>query len=57
MIMCSTLGKLCETYKVPSEYTKSSIDHHYSENTWEADEAIWGPYLKRDISSLSYIII
>lgn len=46
---------MCVSFKVPEEYTKSSIEHNYTEDNWKVDEKVWAPYLKRDISSLSYI--
>lgn len=52
-----SLNNLCKSFKVPENYCKSSIDHNYIETTWELNESIWGPYLKLDISSLSYIIM
>lgn len=51
-----TLSKLCESFKVPLQYCKSSIDHIYTKDNWKKNEHIWGPYLKKDISSLSYIV-
>lgn len=51
-----TLSKLCESFKVPLQYCKSSIDHIYTKDNWKENEKIWGPYLKKDISSLSYIV-
>ena len=35
MIVCSTLKKLCTSFKVPERYTKGEIDHNYTKDTWE----------------------
>ena len=50
------LNKLCKSFKVPETLAKSSIEHNYTENSWKSNEHIWGPYLLRDISSLSWIL-
>jgi len=52
-----SLDKLCTSFKVPEQYRKSKIDHNYTESTWKENEHIWGPYLKLDISALSYVIM
>ena len=51
-----SLNNLCKSFKVPEQYCKSSIDHNYTQHTWKENEHIWGPYLKKDISSLCYIV-
>jgi len=51
------LNKLCKSFKVPDNYKKSSIEHNYTEHDWLENKPIWSPYLKRDISSLSYILM
>ena len=51
------MDKLCTSFKVPKEYEKSSIEHNYTEHNWLENKKTWTPYLKRDISSLSYILM
>ena len=34
-LIMGTLSKLCESFKVPDQYCKSSIDHIYTKDNWK----------------------
>lgn len=52
-----SLNSLCKSFNVPEKYCKSSMDHNYTEETWEENIHIWKPYLKLDITSLAFIMV
>ncbi len=56
--LAKTLKKLCESFKIPKEYTKSEMDHNaVNEANWQELKPIWEPYLKLDVISLSLVWI
>ncbi len=42
--LAKSLKKLCESFKIPKEYTKSEMDHNaVNEANWQELKPIWEP--------------